>query len=848
MPTKKTCPTKQPPSLADNDISGDVPQNEAESTAPFILAMSEPANSIVQVDEEDQATWAGQAETVRLESDAASVAAENSEAAPFVITMNGGPESASPASSGGKNHAETAPLSMTAPQGSIPADLPPEALAGMDGEMPTRYSEARGPGLRMPTQGTTDAKAKPDKPGGKDHPQKPAKPRRPSPVTRIEPGFAQRAFQFLSYAGLPVLLALVALMTLQEMFTLRSLWFSDEVRHADVYMRLLGGDWLVLSLNGLPYPDKPPLYFWFLRGLDAIPGVDEPRLFFLGTAISAMLFTASVWLLARATGHDRRVAFAAGLMTIGCMFVAGLTQYPRMDLMFAAVINLSLICLYRGWIKPSAPLWLTFGFVLAGVATLIKGPLALAFPLLSSILFLIWRGSPGRMNGRDGLVGFALMLFMLLAWMGALLFQGESIYLKEILGPQIAGRMVNSWHHAMPWWYYLAALPLVWLPWTFLALFINWWRAARSVPAAWKARKEAGGRGWLWIVLISGVVALSLVSGKIAIYLLPLMPALAVLSARALLNLTPRRSRWFFLMLAVFLGLLGLILIAAHFNSVLLPLAPETWFAKIPAVAHAYLDNISGLLFMGLVLLVLSALLIFFSRRSLPGGALLLTALGLIAMMESYALLVAPSLDTMLSPKAQAAAMAEYVHKGYAAASYRVYPGVYSYYLNNRLAFLDFGEEGNELERRTALIQDIDNRDDLDAFLAEHPHAVVVMREKDWAKWENKPGYLQVVERQWMVDQPYVLMMQDRPETDAVQTVEPDAIQMVNPDVAQPLAPQEPASGDAPGVKGGLKNDTATTPGAEPPVSLPDTPQPLLSNPVMEPDSMLMPQRDASSI
>jgi len=32
----------------------------------------------------------------------------------------------------------------------------------------------------------------------------------------------------------------------------------------------------VPHLNGPPYPDKPPVYFWFLGLLDAIPGVDGP--------------------------------------------------------------------------------------------------------------------------------------------------------------------------------------------------------------------------------------------------------------------------------------------------------------------------------------------------------------------------------------------------------------------------------------------------------------------------------------------------------------------------------------------------------------------------------------------
>lgn len=603
------------------------------------------------------------------------------------------------------------------------------------------------------------ANTKPEK-----KPQKPARPKKPAPSTLTEPGMAERAFQSLSWLGLPVLLALTALMCVAELSFVRTLWFSDEVRHADVYMRLLGGDWLALSLNGMPYPDKPPLYFWFLQCLDSMPGlgtwVAPPMLFFLGTALSAVLFVGASWLLARATGHDKRESFAAGLLVLGCLFFAGLAHYPRMDLLFAAVIVLSLLCLYRGWCKDKAPLWLTAGFVLAGVAALIKGPLALAFPILSSILFLIIRGTPGRLNGRDGILGFALMLLMIMGWATALYFTGHADYLREIFGPQIAGRIVNAWHHAAPWWYYLAALPLVCLPWVFLIFFVNWWAVGKNLPDAWKKRRENGGRMWLWIIFLSGLALLSAVSGKIAIYLLPVLPALAIVAARAMLRLTPARSRWFFFCVGVFWALLGLTLALAQAIPYLLPYLPENW-ATLPAIALAYMENTSGLVFMGLVAIVFGVALLRFSRRSLPGGALLLTSMGTLCLMQPYALVVAPSLDTMLSPRAQAEVMAAQMQEGFSPAAYRVYPGIYSYYVNEALAQAPAAAgQASDSSAKYATVVDLEDDAALSAFLREHPRVVIAMREKDWLKWGAFGA--KVVHRQWIVDQPYILMTLDQ--------------------------------------------------------------------------------------
>ncbi len=740
-----------------------------------------------------------------------------------------------------------------APTADDPAPLmaPEVAAAAAQGELPSRYRPAADKVSSSRTPGARPGKS-----------PKPARPKRVSPAGLTEPGPASRLFRRLSLAGLPVLMLLTALMTLSQLLVVRPLWFSDEVRHADVYMRLLEGHWLALNLNGLPYPDKPPLYFWFLNLLDRIPGVDQPLLFFLGAALSAVLFTGATWLLARATGHDRRVSFAAGLISLGCLFVAGTAHYPRMDLLFATVITLSLLCLYRGWIKKSGPVWLTFGFVLAGIATLIKGPLGLAFPLLSSVLFLFWRGTPGRLNGRDGLFGFLLMLIMLSAWMGALLFQGESDYLRDIFGPQIAGRIVNAWHHAAPWWYYLAALPLIWLPWTLLIPFIDWWKACRRLPAAWKARREDGGRGWLWLTVLGGTALLSVVSGKIAIYLLPLLPALAVLTARALLLLSPRRSRWFFFCLGLFFGLLGLLFVAAQFGPRLLPLLPESWTTTLPAVARAYLDNTSGLAFMGLALLLLAVVLLFFTRRSLPDGSLLSTGLGIVLLMQPYALAVAPSLDTMLSPRAQAEVMAEYVRRGYAPAAYRVYPGVYAYYLDETLA-----AAAPDAPRPDTVVPDLNDGAALTAFLAEHPRAVVAMREKDWRRWTDKPSDIFEIHRQWIVDQPYVLAAREGmtpPTTPAPENVPADTAPIPLPEDASgrnavdvpefpaasetpplpelPASPAEPPSNDDSPVEN-APAETAAEPAPEYPlVPEADAPSEAPPNGIESPASPIVPQ------
>lgn len=565
-------------------------------------------------------------------------------------------------------------------------------------------------------------------------------------ATAPAPGPAAKIFRALSFVGLPMLIVLAAAMTFLEVWQVRDLWFSDEVRLADAFMNVRNGDWLMLIQNGLPYPDKPPLYFWFMEALCKIPGVGMPMVFFLTIAISHALFICSIWLLARGTGHDRKEAFASGLVALSCIYISGAGCYPRMDLFFAAAVTLGMTCLYRGWIKPFAPFWLSAGFVLMGVATLIKSPLGIAFAVAVSILFLIWRGTPGRLNGRDGLPGFLLMLLVIAAWLGVLYLEGHDDYVRDMLGTQLAGRVLGGGHHAEPWWYYLATIPIIWAPWILIILFVNWVSALRGIPNAWKTRKENGGSSWLWIWFVLGAAMLSCVQAKIAVYALPLLAPLAVLTARSLLRLSPGRSRFFFSLVSVVFAVSGLALVLADVFPMLRPYIGG-FLPQVPAMIEPWLETLHGVMYMGGILVLIAVALLFFTRLSLPEGALLVTAVGMVLLLQPYHLFVAPSMSKILSPRAQAAAMAQKMKEGYAPAAFHVYPGAYAWHINELLP---------QAEKRIC-VPDLTTDEARDAWLKANPKAVLVMPQDDWNAWVNKPAGAEIVLTAFMVHKNYVV-------------------------------------------------------------------------------------------
>ncbi|MFV0421455.1 ArnT family glycosyltransferase [Oleidesulfovibrio sp.] len=577
------------------------------------------------------------------------------------------------------------------------------------------------------------------------------------------------------------LIPLTILLVLQTVFLVdaRALWYSDEVRYANVFEHVSNfGKWIVLHLNGVPYPDKPPVYFWLLAGvqqaLEAAGLIAKgaegigPRLFFTGAAVSALLYLWATYALARAVaGVSKRVAFGAGLVLLSVFYFIGVSHYSRMDLLFATLITLSHICLFKGWQKDKAMFWVVSGFAFAAVATLTKGPLGLAFPIVTSVLFLLWRGKPRRLAAGDVAIGFGVMVTILLAWvMGAYLTEAPD-FLHNIFHDQIYRRATQTWHHAQPWWHYMATLPAAWLPWTLILPVLPFGylltkKGAKAVAASRTPQKE--GMAYIWIAFLSGFIILSAVSIKIIIYLLPLFAPLAVLTASGVLALSQTRAKWLMRLLALLLVILAGALVTLQLGQMF----QWEWLTK----AIRWPLDIDGLWILGGVCALGAAAMWVAAPKAGGAGALLVAVLFATIWIQPLGLITAPSLDKVMSPRDQGILLGNYIKEGYTPVTYKVYSGTYTYYAGKNLI-------------------ELDEWTDFDAAVAEAPKVVVAMRSKHWDKWENKPVDMTEVNRQWIVDQEYVVGVRvaDKPAVeDNVDSGTTDAPEKLLPEHAAPAA------------------------------------------------------------
>ncbi len=316
----------------------------------------------------------------------------------------------------------------------------------------------------------------------------------------------------------------------------------DETRYLAVAWEMWrDGNFLVPHLNGETYSHKPPLLFWLMQAGWTVFGVVEwwPRLVAPLFGLASLFLTAK---LARQLWPGRRdIDAAAPLFLFGAAFWALYTTLTMFDMMLAAFALLGLLGVAESWRTGSRR-----GFVLLGVAiglgVLAKGPAILLHLMPVALSAPWWGGAPPSRGWKwwYGGVGAAFLLGAAigLAWAVPAGIAGGLEYRKAIFWGQSAGRMVESFAHNRPWWWYLAITPPLLFPWV---LWPRMWRAMRE------ARTAPANPGVRFCVawFVPAFALFSLISGKQVHYLLPEFPALALLGAFVLAEVGERpRDAW----------------------------------------------------------------------------------------------------------------------------------------------------------------------------------------------------------------------------------------------------------------------------------------------------------------
>jgi len=315
--------------------------------------------------------------------------------------------------------------------------------------------------------------------------------------------------------------------------------FQDEVR----YKKPVGVYWLqaaaveTASALGLP---RAQVRIWLYR----IPSL-------IG-AIGAVLLT--YWTaLAFLT---RRGAILAALILCSSILLGVEARLAKTDAMLLLTVVAAMGALarvYLSWQRgedPEHPPWswpAIFWTALAG-GILLKGPLILMFVGLTiGTLAIIDRSATWLWRLRP-VWGLMWTLVLVLPWFVAIFWRAGDTFFADSLGGDMLSKLAAQESHGAP-------------PGLYLLLFwVTFWPGAplagMAAPAVWRARREPGAQ-YLLAWLVPSWIVFELVLTKLPHYVLPLYPAIAILTVGALERRVLSRSwlmrgaAWWFVIPAI---------------------------------------------------------------------------------------------------------------------------------------------------------------------------------------------------------------------------------------------------------------------------------------------------------
>jgi 4-amino-4-deoxy-L-arabinose transferase-like glycosyltransferase len=327
---------------------------------------------------------------------------------------------------------------------------------------------------------------------------------------------------------------------------------TDEGRNAEVAREMAeSNDYVVPRYNGLPYLDKPVLYFAAQAALMEFLGPIElaarfpAYLFTIATAGVLFFFARRLW------GEE------AGLIAAIVHLAVPLTvAFSRIVIFDSALTFFSIVALATFYlaVEERNSRWAIVAWLALGLAMITKGPVAFLLVLPPAFFFARHRGA---MRLLFPLLGIVLFAAVVAPWVWGM-SQVVPEFLRYVLVTETVERMAtDELARTGPPWYFVPYVIGGALPWSFVLLF------------SWRKLRERDPALLYWLLAIAiPLIFFSLSQSKRPQYVLPLMPAMALVIARIWDEARTKGA-------ALAVGVLGLILIAGSAFAGRTALRPE---------------------------------------------------------------------------------------------------------------------------------------------------------------------------------------------------------------------------------------------------------------------------------
>ncbi len=324
-----------------------------------------------------------------------------------------------------------------------------------------------------------------------------------------------------SYLKLTVLVIVLS-MQLVGIFD-HSLWTPDEPRVAEIAREMaVSGDYLIPHHSNAPFLEQPPLYYMLAAVSYGIFGTANEGFGRLASVIFALSTLAIVFFGTRRL-FSERVSLLAVLILSSCYTFFEVSHKMLVDSALCLFISSALFSFAlaeTGRLKHGYK----FFWISLGLAFMSKGIIGMAIPGVAVAAYYIWQGRFPDHKKTWFFQGCAVIVLFMAAWAYILFQRGGIEFIRIFYLYNQVGRFFNigiySGGHMRPFYYYLTTIWADAAPWSLIL-----------VPFLISIRNYTNEKRFIVSWFAAGFILLSIASTKRGLYVLPLLPAMAVMAA-----------------------------------------------------------------------------------------------------------------------------------------------------------------------------------------------------------------------------------------------------------------------------------------------------------------------------
>jgi 4-amino-4-deoxy-L-arabinose transferase-like glycosyltransferase len=344
------------------------------------------------------------------------------------------------------------------------------------------------------------------------------------------------------------------------------------------------GDWINLYWAGMTWSDKPPLYMWATSFFYGAFGINEFSVRFF-SVICGTGTVLAVYFLAREL-YSRRAALASALVLLTTWHFIWSSKVGMLDITLTFFITLSILFFQIG-IRDRKFLFLSpLAFAMA---FLTKGPGAIIIPIII-VLYAIFSGKTKKLFDSYILVGTAISAGIILWWHIAVFASYGEDFIKNYLFQHLVRRTTTAIEgHTGTFFTYFKAIPNKGRPWSMAGLIL--------IPVAifriFRSHEKQHLLPVIWASLV--ILLFSAVQTKLHWYIIPVYPALALLTGWGLESILKKYTA----PAAILLSLFSLVYLTADkgiFDLDYSPNIKETYLgisSDLPGEENLFLYDIS---------------------------------------------------------------------------------------------------------------------------------------------------------------------------------------------------------------------------------------------------------------